>query len=361
MEQDADKSQDATPHRRQQAREEGHVARSHDLAQAAILLVAAVALLMMGEELAAYFGNLAGRQLGGEAWLQTDPADFVARFHALLEDLSSVLLPLLTLVAVVAVVLSLLQTGIIFLPEKLMPDITRIDPLKGFGRIFSLAGAVKLLFGMLKILLIGAVAYAALYGEREKIFALAGAPLPRIAVYLCELLLWTIIKIAGAMLLLALLDYLFQWWKNEQDMKMTPQEVREEIRNLQGDPQILARRKSVQRQLALHRLSKAVPKADVVVTNPTELAVAIQYDAEKMAAPIVVAKGAGVIAQRIRRLALENGIPIVEKKPLAQALFRDVDLNHPIPGPLYAAVAEVLAYVYQLKGKPLPKPPGRAA
>ncbi len=132
---------------------------------------------------------------------------------------------------------------------------------------------------------------------------------------------------------------------------MTPQEVREEMRNLEGDPQIVARRRAVQRQLAMNRMGEAVPKADVVVTNPTELAVAIQYDAETMAAPVVVAKGAGVLAQRIRRLALENGIAIVEKKPLAQALYRDVEVNHPIPADQFAAVAEVLAYVYQLQGK----------
>jgi flagellar biosynthetic protein FlhB len=132
---------------------------------------------------------------------------------------------------------------------------------------------------------------------------------------------------------------------------MTTQEVREEMKDLQGDPQIIARRRAVQRQLVLNRLSTAVPKADVVVTNPTELAVAIQYDPEEMAAPIVVAKGAGVVAQRIRKLALEHDIPVVEKKPLARALYKDVDVNHPIPNALYAAVAEVLAYVYQLKGK----------
>jgi len=169
-----------------------------------------------------------------------------------------------------------------------------------------------------------------------------------------EILLWTTIKIGIALLVLAILDYGFQRWKHEQDLKMTPQEVREELRNLEGDPHIIARRKAVQRQLVLNRLSETVPKADVVITNPTELAVAVQYEPETMAAPIVVAKGAGVMAQRIRRLAIENNIPIVEKKPLAQALYRDVDVNQPIPQDKYAAVAEILAYVYQLKGKEIP-------
>jgi flagellar biosynthetic protein FlhB len=153
---------------------------------------------------------------------------------------------------------------------------------------------------------------------------------------------------------LALFDFAFQKWKHEQDLKMTQQEVRDEMKNLQGDPQIIARRKAVQRQLALNRMGDSVPKADVVVTNPTELAIAIQYDPDKMKAPVVVAKGAGVLAQRIRRLALENNIPVVERKPLAQLLYKEVDVNHPVPDESYAAVAEVLAYVYQLKGKTLP-------
>jgi flagellar biosynthetic protein FlhB len=138
---------------------------------------------------------------------------------------------------------------------------------------------------------------------------------------------------------------------------MTHQEMREELKDFQGDPHIAARRRAVQRQLVLHRLADVVPKADVVITNPTELAIAIQYVPEEMAAPIVVAKGAGAVADRIRRLALEHDIPIVEKKPLAQALYREVEINQPIPDQTYAAVAEVLAYVYQLKGKTLSRMP----
>ena len=140
-----------------------------------------------------------------------------------------------------------------------------------------------------------------------------------------------------ALVVLALLDYAMQRWKHEQDLKMSHQEVRDEMKELQGDPQIIARRRAVQRQMVLQRISSAVPKADVIVTNPTELSVAIQYDPEKMAAPVVVAKGAGVLAQRIRRLALENNIPIVERKPLAQLLYKDVDIGKPVPTESYAA------------------------
>ena len=171
-----------------------------------------------------------------------------------------------------------MQIGFLFLPEKLMPDLTRLDPLKGFGRIFSLANFVHLLFGIFKIALIGTVAYVCLWKQKETILGLTGLSVPEIAAFLPETLLWISIKIAFALLVLALLDYGFQWWKHEQDLRMTSQEIREEMKNLEGNPQVISRRKQVQRQLAMNRLSTAVPKADVVITNPTELAVAIQYD-----------------------------------------------------------------------------------
>ena len=178
--------------------------------------------------------------------------------------------------------------------------------------------------------------------------------LTQIAVILFDLLLGTCLKIGIALLVLAIFDYGFQKWKFEQDIKMTPQEVREEMKMLQGDPHMAARRRQIQRQLVMNRMQSAVPRADVVVTNPTELAVAIQYDPQTMEAPIVVAKGAGFLAQRIRQLALNNGIPIVERKPLAQVLYKHVDVNKPIPAEQYAAVAELLRYVYQLQGRRLP-------
>jgi flagellar biosynthetic protein FlhB len=177
---------------------------------------------------------------------------------------------------------------------------------------------------------------------------------------LIDITLKTVLWVAAALVLLAIFEYALQRWKHEQDLMMTHQEVREEMKNLQGDPQIVARRRQIQRQMALNRISSSVPKADVVITNPTELAVALQYEPHEMAAPIVVAKGAGVLAQRIRRLALENNVPIVERKPLAQLLYKEVEVGRPVPTESYAAVAEVLAYVYQLKGKTMPAPPQAA-
>jgi flagellar biosynthetic protein FlhB len=354
--QDGDKTQDPTPHRRQQAREQGQVAKSQDLGSAALLLVGLLLLLMLGGGVVDFVAAYGRRQLGGEAWLSADTNFVASEWIRVMFGLGKVVLPLFGILMIGGIVANVMQIGFLFLPEKLLPDITRLDPLKGFGRIFSLANFVHLAFGIVKLLLIGTVAYICLWKQKDTILGLTGLSVPEIAAFLPDTLLWISIKIAFALLILALLDYGFQWWKHEQDLRMTNQEVREEMKNLEGNPQVISRRKQVQRQLAMNRLSTEVPKADVIITNPTELAIAIQYLPDEMAAPIVVAKGAGEVAKRIRKLALENGVPIVERKPLAQALYRDVDIGKPIPSEKYAAVAEVLAYVYQLKGKTIPNP-----
>ena len=351
-----DKSQDATPHRRQQAREEGHIAKSQDLASAALLLVGSIGLLSFGRGLAQAFSAFFTEQLGGEAWIKADQQFLVFQWHRTFAIFGKELLPIFGVLLFAGIAANIFQVGFLFLPEKLAPDITRLDPLQGIGRIFSLTNLMRLVMGLLKMTLVGVIAYVAVQSDRDRILSLAAMAVPQIAATLPGIILWTSIKIAVALFLLAVFDYAFQWWKNEQDLRMTTQEVREEMKNLEGNPQMTARRKQVQRQLAMSRVSAAVPKADVVVTNPTELAIAIQYDPETMAAPIVVAKGAGVIAQRIRKLALEHAVPILERKPLAQALYREVEVNHPVPQDKYAAVAEVLAYVYQLKGKKIPNP-----
>lgn len=353
-EQFGDKTHDATPHRRQKAREQGQVARSQDLASAMLLVGATLLLMSLGPSVLRFFESLALRQLGGRAWLQADANFVTVEWNMILYWLAKALLPIMGLIMLMAIVVHLAQVGFLFLPQKMAPDFSRVNPLKGAKRLFAMANLVRLAFGVFKIAIVIAVAYWSIRQYDDTILTLAIMPVDEIAWMIGEILLSTCLKIGIALLILAILDYGFQKWKHEQDLRMTSQEVREEMKTLQGDPQVMARRRQVQRQLVMNRLQSAVPKADVVVTNPTELAIAIQYDPESMAAPVVVAKGAGVLAQRIRRLALENNVPIVERKPLAQALYRDVDINHPVPAEQYAAVAEVLRYVYELKGKRLP-------
>jgi flagellar biosynthesis protein FlhB len=354
-EQFGDKRHDATPYRRQQAREQGQVPRSQDLSSAIVLVGALLLVVYFGGEIADFFFRFTETQLrtpGPESW---DISDASGRFAQVAFGLARVTLPLLGLLLLLAVLTHLGQVGFLFLPEKVALDWNHINPVRGFGRIFSLANAVRLAFGLIKTALAATVAVWVVWNARGDLLAAGNLATPKLAFFLCEFLLWTCIKVGAALLLLAVLDYGFQYWKHEQDLKMTDQEMREEMKTLQGDPQIRARRRAVQRQLVMNRMSTIIPVADFVVTNPTELAVAVQYDMETMPAPVVIAKGAGLLAQRIRRLALEHNVPIIERKELARALYQQVEVNQPIPTEMYAAVAEILRYVYQLKGKTMPR------
>jgi len=349
-----DKTHEATPYRRQKAREEGQVVRSQDLASAGLLIAGLLILWYFSRGLSDSLGRLTTEHLGGDAWLTTDSAIVVHHTFFLAGRLAVALLPILGLLMVGAVVAHMGQFGFLYLPEKVALDWQRINPLQNYGRIFSMSNAVHLGFGLLKVLLIVIVAGWSLWGERGKLMGLSAQSTPEIGAYLLTVLLWTSLKVGASLAVLALFDYGYQYWKHEQDLRMTTQELKEEIKTQQGDPQIAAKRKQVQRQMVLRRLNNTIPKADVIVTNPTELAIALQYDAEKMPAPIVIAKGAGVLAQRIRRLALESSVPIVERKELARALYANVEIGQQVPAEQYAAVAEVIRYVYQLKKKPLP-------
>ena len=353
-EQFGDKQHEATPHRRQKAREEGQVAKSQDLASAVMLLGSMAAIYYFGEDLFGFLVSLSRLQFENEAWLSTDTETVVARWQSLFLEVGRLMLPLLGAIFLVAVVSQLGQVGFLFLPQKLALDISRVDPLRGLKRLFSITSAMRLAFGIFKIAVIGSVALAAIWMDRSDVLQLSALSVFEIWGFLIKIAFWTTVKIGLALLLLALLDYGFQRWKQGQDLRMTTQELRDELKLTQGDPQVAARRKAVQRQLVLNRLGNAVPDSDVVVTNPTELSIVIKYEPELMDAPIVVAKGAGVIAQRIRRLALEHGVPIVERKELARSLYRQVEIGKAIPPDQYAAMAEVLRYVYELKGKTLP-------
>ncbi|MBW3599704.1 MAG: EscU/YscU/HrcU family type III secretion system export apparatus switch protein [Planctomycetes bacterium] len=354
-EQFGDKQYDATPHRRQKAREEGQLPRSQDLASAVVLVGGLTAMLLLGRRLYEFLGNLARHQLGSVPELENDLGTISVQAGAVGRELASAMLPLLAVIVIAAVLVNLAQVGFLFLPQKLAFDLNRVNPLSGFQRLFSLPSAARFGFGLFKVVIVGIVAGLSVWGQGDEILALVGASVPEIAVFLFQTVFWTSLKIAAALMILALLDYLFQRWKSEQDLKMTHREIQEEMKTLQGDPQIIARRRQVQRQLAMNRLSSDVPGATAVVTNPTELAIALKYDIDTMAAPVVVAKGAGVVAQRIRRLALESGVPIVERKELARVLYKEAEVGKPIPTEQFAAVAEVLRYVYQLQGRPLPR------
>jgi flagellar biosynthetic protein FlhB len=353
-EQSGEKSFDPTPHRRQQAREQGQVAFSQDLGSAALLVVGAWVLLSWGGAVVDTAVHFMEGQLTDPGALAITEADATRQVHSMLYRFGMPLLPILGLLMLAGILSTVMQIGLLFLPEKLGFDVSRISLFAGIKRILSAQGVARLGFGLFKLVLISVVSGVVLYNRRFETLVSSELDVALLGRFLIDITLSTALWVGGALLILAILDFGFQRWRHEQDLRMTHQEVREEMKNQQGDPAVVARRRAIQRQMALNRVGDKVPKADVVVTNPTELAIAIQYDPLTMAAPVVVAKGAGVIAQRIRRLALENNIPVVERKPLAQLLYKEVEVNHPVPDGSYGAVAEVLAYVYQLKGKKMP-------
>ncbi len=349
-----DKKHFATERRRQQAREQGQIVRSQDLSSAAFLLAALGTLSMFGGSAVEMIAQTMIDSLSSSELMSTDTGSATNMLLRMSAKLAVATVPMLLAMMVAGILVNVTQTGLILSPARLMPQLSNISPLSGAKRLLSLQGVARLGFGLFKLGVIAAVAYMALLEYQEPVLQMSAMSVPQIAKLLYECLIGTGVWIGLALLVLALFEYGFQKWKHEQDLMMSDQELRDEMKESDGDPQMKAKRRQIQRQLMMDRMKNDVPKADVVVTNPTELAIAIQYDPATMPAPIVVAKGAGVMAQRIRRLALENGIPVVERKPLAQVLYRSVDIGGVIPTDQYTAVAEVLRYVYQLQGKKIP-------
>jgi flagellar biosynthetic protein FlhB len=319
-----------------------------------MLIASMMVLRSYGPPLAEGLARLAIDRIQSAGPVATAPSDSAAEFSASLVEIGYHALPIMLMMLVAGILSNVLQTGPMLTVARIMPKFSNVSPLAGTKRLLSLSSLMRLLFGLFKVGIVTAVAYFAVMQWKMAIVTAANLEIPILAGLIFECCVNTGIWIGAALLVLALLEYAFQWWKHEEDLKMTDQEVRDEMKEQQGDPQLKNRRRQIQRQLAMGQLSTAVPRSDVVITNPTELAIAIQYNPETMVAPVVVAKGAGAIAQRIRRLALENEVPIVERKPLAQILYKTVDVGGAIPIEQYKAVAEVLKYVYQLKGRKLP-------
>ncbi len=346
---DQDRTEDPTPRRRQEAREEGNVARSGDLTATALLVGLLLLLWPLGPRMLESWRQATLMLFGRDELARHDPGQLVQTLKDLGFRLAAPLALFAAGVVGIAVVVNLAQVGFLYAPKKLSPKADALDPIKGFGRIFGSARSyVGLLMNLGKMGLAAAVAWYAIEAELPRIVGLAALELGPGAAAGARIVFGIAIKVALVLLVLAIIDYGYQRYSHEQQLKMTKQQVKEEMRNMEGDPHVKARRRQIAVQRAMQRIKSDVPGADVVVTNPTHYAVAIKYDESTMRAPRVVAKGADLLAGRIRELALANGVPIVERPPLARALFQTVEVGKEIPEDFYAAVAELLAYVYQL-------------
>ncbi len=264
--------------------------------------------------------------------------------------LLAILIPFLLPLAIFGLVANILQVGFKMSTEAIAPKLNKLNPISGIKRFVSLKSLVELAKSILKLLFIGTIAYLLVKSDLDAFSLLIHQEVSQILVFIARVSLKIAFFVCLALIVLAVLDFLYQRWQHEKDLKMTKQEVKDEQKQTFGDPKVKSRIRSMQLEMARRRMMEAVPEADVVITNPTHLAIAIKFNAEEMMAPVVLAKGAGHVAQRIKEIASEHQVPRVEDKPLAQALFKMVELGDYIPAELYRAVAEVLAYVYRLKG-----------
>lgn len=346
-----EKTEQPTERRRQRAREQGNVARSVDLTNAGVMLAGVAALLFLGGGLAGALAELLRGSLSRPGWNRLDLPFLLVQIRGIATYLAASVLPFLLVSFMAAILVNLVQVGFLFAPEVVQPKLSRLNPWEGVKRIVSMRSVVKLLVSLGKLGVLTAVAAAWIVWQLPMFSALSAAEPAVIAVATGRSLAGLAGLLTLALLMLAALDYGFQKWKYERDLRMTRQEVREELKEMEGDPHIRQRRREAHRKLTLARELSAVKTADVVITNPTEIAVAIRYDPERMPAPTVVAKGMGEIAARIRQVAIEHRVPIIERKPLARALYRNVKVGQPVPVEMYAVLAEIMAYVYRLTGR----------
>lgn len=361
-ESDLERTEPATPRRIEKAREEGQVARSQELTTFSLLMVAAAGIAFIGANVVDKLLNImkAGMQLERELAFQPDL--MLNRFYELSIEGLIAIAPLLLPLAVVAFFAPMMLSGWMMSTKALMPRFDRINPVNGFGRIFSVHSLVELVKALAKTAVIGGVATLIIWQKKEEVMALMTVPVDAGISRTGDYLATSFLLIIGAMVLVVAIDVPFQIWQHAKQLRMTKEEIRKEHKEDEGDPYVKAKIRGLQREAARRRMMAEIPKADVIVTNPTHYAVALKYKSDSMRAPTVIAKGVHLLAARIRELGEEHRVPILEAPPLARALYFHTELESEIPEKLYAAVAEVLAYVFQLRryneyGGAVPNPP----
>lgn len=339
---DGDKKHFATDRKRKEAREQGRVAKSQDLTSASLLIAAIGAMYYFGEKTASILAGAMKSALSTPTLVAYSPQDATNELMRLCGQMALATAPLLLLMFAGAIAINFAQVGLILSPEKLMPKLSNVSPLSGAQRILSVRGIMRLLFGMVKVGTIVAVAYYALRANQDRLIGMAAMSVPQLASTMFHTLLDVCWWIGCALFALAVLEWAFQKWQFEQDLMMTDQELRDEMKEVHGDPKITDRRREVSRQIAVDSVTQEVRTADVVIADTNGRAIAIRYDPTTMATPIVVAKGAGLLGNKIRDAACKHGVAIAERPSLAQQLYRTTEVGQSIPAAQYRALAEVL-------------------
>jgi len=346
-----EKSEKPTAKKRSDARKDGTVAKSTEVNSALILLLGILLLRITGPAMLLEIQNFIRHciEFTGSPEMSDVRLFSIARESVIF--LIKIILPFAGTIMLAGLLANILQIGLMFTTKPLIPKFSKINPLKGLKQKFSMKTVVELVKNLLKVSVIGYVAYITVAAEYELLVMLADTTVMTIWNFLTKATFNIFIRIILVLLVIAILDYSYQRYEHEKKLKMTKQEIKDENKQMDGDPQVKGRIRALQREMARRRMMGEVPKATVVVTNPTHIAIALLYEPEKNDAPLVVAKGKQLIAQQIKKIAAENGVPTVEDKPLARAMYDKIEVGFPIPVEFFTAVAEIMAYVFKLKNK----------
>lgn len=344
-----EKSEEPTAKKRADARKKGQIPRSRELNTVVMMITSAVALLLFGSGFMAGMAEILRVNLIIEPADYADPMSMIRRFKEAVGMGISTIVPIVAILIIAAIVGPTLLGGMTFSGETMKPKLSKLNPIKGLGRIFGPKGLMELIKSLLKFLLVGSFGVFLLWTWRAEFFGLGEEPLYQSMAHSGELLAWGFFWLSLSLILVAVVDVPFQLWDYTRNLKMTKQEVKDEMKQTDGRPEVKARIRQTQREMAMRRMMEAVPQADVIVTNPTHYAVALKYDPDNMGAPRLVAKGVDEVALKIRLVAKEHKIEIMEAPPLARALYYSTKIDAEIPAGLYFAVAQVIAYVFSLK------------
>jgi flagellar biosynthesis protein FlhB len=344
-----EKTEQPTAKRLNDAKKKGQIARSKELNTMAITLIGGIALVSMSNHLGTGLWDLMSSNFTIPRQDMYDTTAMVNRLARAVEDGLLMLLPFFLVVIVLAVASSVALGGFAISGESMTPKLSKLNPLKGLKRVFSLKGLLELVKALAKFLLVGSATGFMLWTTLDSFLGLSQMELGKAVVEMGSLIGWSFVMISSTLILIAMVDVPFQLWEHKRQLKMTRQEVREEMKDTEGRPEVRGRIRNLQREIAQRRMMEDIPKADVIVTNPTHYAIALRYDQENMLAPEVVAKGKGVIAANIRRVGLEHEVQLIESPMLARAIYFSTEIGHAIPAGLYLAVAKLLAYVFQLR------------
>lgn len=348
-ESDLEKTEEASPKRLEKAREEGDVPRSRELAACAVLFAAGLSLMMLQQPLNAALKDSLRSGLQFDRTMAFDPVSLLMKSSHTVMDLLIAFAPLALILLAVAIASPVLVGGWVFSNKAYMPQFGRLNPLRGIGNMFSKNALAELIKSIGKAFIVSAVAYWVVSSDMEPIMSLSNMPIEAGISEVSDLMMTGFLTIVAALIFIAALDVPYQLYHYAEKHKMTKEEVKQESKESEGNPEIKGKIRQQQREMARRRMMSKIPTADVVITNPTHYAVAVKYQEEGMSAPIVVAKGADAVALKIREIAKEHKIVTLESPKLARALYAHTELDQEIPEALYAAVAEVLAYVFQLR------------